>query len=110
MISNRYKKRVIFSDLDITVEFEDEGLKKIVLSLATLFGVVAGLLLDVFFPLSLEILYLLFSFIAGVILYTVVRYVIPEKEKGRPWLFLFSLIGFSLFVLVLKILLHFELW
>lgn len=110
LISNRYKKRVIFSDLDITVEFEDEGLKKIALSLATLFGVVAGLLLDLIFPLNLEILYLLFSFISGVILYSIVRYVIPEKEKGRPWLFLVSMLGFSIFVLVLKILLHLELW
>jgi len=110
LISNRYKKRVIFSDLDITVEFEDEGLKKMILSMATLFGVIAGLLLELLFPLNLEILYLLFSFIAGVILYSIVRYVIPEKEKGRPWLFLVSMLGFSIFVLVLKILLHLDLW
>ena len=110
LISNRYKRRVIFSDLDITVEFEDKGLKKIILSLATLFGIITGLVLSLIFPLNLEILYLMFSFISGVILYSIVRYVIPEKEKGRPWLFLFSLIGFSLFVLLLKIILHLELW
>jgi len=110
LISNRYKKRVIFSDLEITVEFGDAGFKKIALALATLFGVIFGLIFDFLFPLNLEILYLMFSFIAGVILYSIVRYVIPEKEKGRPWLFLVSLIGFSLFVLVLKISLHLELW
>ena len=110
LISSRYKRRVVYSDLDITVEFEDVGLKKILLSLATLFGIIAGLVLNLIFSLNLEILYLMFSFIAGVILYTIVRYVIPEKEKGRPWFFLFSLIGFSIFVLLLKILLNLELW
>ena len=102
LISSRYKRRVIFSDLDITVEFEDKGLKKIILSLATLFGIITGFILNFILPLNLEILYLMFSFISGVILYTIVRYVIPEKEKGRPWLFLFSLIGFSILGLVQK--------
>jgi len=110
LISSRYKRRVVYSDLDITVEFEDEGVKKILLSLATLFGIIAGLILNFIFSLNLEILYLMFSFISGVILYTIVRYVIPEKEKGRPWLFLLSLIGFSILVLMLKIFLHLELW
>ncbi|MHA1720819.1 MAG: hypothetical protein ACTSWX_01355 [Promethearchaeota archaeon] len=110
LVTSRYKRRSIFSDLDIEVKFEDKGFKKISLSLATIFGIIIGFFLDFIFPLNLEILYLLFSFISGVILYTITRYIIPEKEKGRPWLFLFSFLGFSVLVLSLKIFLHLDLW
>jgi hypothetical protein len=36
-------------------------------------------------------------------MYTIVREVIPEKEKGKPVYFLAGMIGFSLFVFILKL-------
>ena len=45
---------------------------------------------------------LLFSFISGVILYFIVREVIPEKEKGKPFYFLIGVISFSLIVIIIK--------
>jgi zinc transporter ZupT len=48
--------------------------------------------------------YILFSFTSGVILYTVVREVIPEKEKGKPSYFLIGFVGFTLVIFVINIL------
>ena len=54
-----------------------------------------------------EMFYILFSFTSGVILYTVVREVIPEKEKGRPIYFLIGFVGFTFVIFVINILTHF---
>ncbi|MHA1292274.1 MAG: hypothetical protein ACTSQJ_06350, partial [Promethearchaeota archaeon] len=74
------------------------------LSSATLFGVVAGIIINLTIGVSLEILYILFSFISGVILYIIVREVIPEREKGKPSYFLLGVLGFFFLVLLIRLL------
>ncbi|GAG66606.1 unnamed protein product, partial [marine sediment metagenome] len=71
---------------------------------ATLTGVCIGLLFELFLPvkLGLELIYILFSFISGVILYTIVREVIPEKEKGNPLYFLIGVVGFTIIIFIIN--------
>ena len=104
LISKRYQRRIVFSDLDIVVNFQETRKMKYYLASSVFFGVMFGFLLDSIFTLNLEVLYILLSFIAGVILYSTVKYVIPEKEKGKPWWFLWSILGFSGIVLLIKLL------
>ena len=65
------------------------------------------LILKTIFPVNLELLFIFYSFISGVILYVIVREVIPEKEKGNPIKFLIGLIGFAVVIIVIKIFTHF---
>lgn len=70
------------------------------LATAVLMGILFGLISAFYFPITLEVLYVLFSFISGVILYIIVREVIPEKEQGKPLYFLIGVISFFFFVLI----------
>ncbi len=97
---NRYK---IFTDIDIEVDYEETKSKKLILALAVLIGMGFDLFLDFFYQINLEILYILFSFISGVILYTIVREVLPEKEKGKPLYFLLSVIAFTIIIIIVNI-------
>lgn len=94
----------IFSDLDICeIEIEEKSKTKCVLSCATLLGVIIGLSLELIFPIELGIIYLLFSFISGVIMYTIFREVIPQKEKGSSLYFLIGFFGFTILIVILDI-------
>ena len=107
LITNRSKKRKIFSDLDIEIETHEVTSKwRHVLSSAALFGVIFGIILDLAFSLNLELIYQIFSFLSGVILYTIIRKEFPEKEKGKPILFLLGVLGFTLFVLIFNLFEH----
>ncbi len=107
LITNRSKKRKIFSDLDIEIETHEVTSKwRHVLSGAALFGVIFGIILDLVFSLNLELIYQIFSFLSGVILYIIIRKEFPEKEKGKPMLFLLGVLGFTLFVLVFNLIEH----
>jgi hypothetical protein len=97
---NRYK---IFTDIDIEVDYEETKSKKLILALAVLIGMTFDVILDFFYQINLEILYILFSFISGVILYTIVREVLPEKEKGNPLYFLLSVIAFTILIIFVNI-------
>jgi tetrahydromethanopterin S-methyltransferase subunit B len=108
IITNRSESHIIFTDLDIyeKVDIGDNKVKKYILAFATLLGVLIKLILEIIFPknpFSLELFYLLYSFISGVILYTIVREVIPEKEKGKPIYFLFGFVGYSIIIFFLQI-------
>ncbi|TFF98498.1 MAG: hypothetical protein EU540_07910 [Promethearchaeota archaeon] len=107
IISNRSERHIIFTDLEIYEE-TDYGtnlIKKTLLGLAALTGVFIGLVFELVLPIKieLELIYILFSFISGVILYTIVREVIPEKEKGNPLYFLVGAVGFIIIILFIKI-------
>ncbi len=107
IISYRSERHIIFTDLEIYQESDyiKNLSKRIILGLATLTGVSIGLIFELILPLKLELelIYILFSFISGVILYTIVREVIPEKEKGNPLYFLIGVVGFTIFIFILKI-------
>ncbi|MHA1669843.1 MAG: hypothetical protein ACTSV5_04600 [Promethearchaeota archaeon] len=105
IISHRSEAHIIFSDLDICEIKEPvlNSVKRYLISCAVPLGVLIGLLLEITFPIDLEILYVLYSFISGVIMYTIFREVIPEKEKGKPFYFLIGFVGFTLVIIILNI-------
>lgn len=104
LISKRVLQRyMIFTDIDITIDYEETKGKKLFLALAALMGMIFDLIIDLFFTINLEILYILFSFISGVILYTIVREVLPEKEKGNPLHFLASVIAFTIIIILVNL-------
>ncbi|MFX0101088.1 MAG: hypothetical protein ACFFCS_16050 [Candidatus Hodarchaeota archaeon] len=100
---SKTKKRV-FSDLDIEIGHVERKKKKLIVALAAPIGIGASLFLEMFLHLQLAIVYVFFSFISGVILYTIMREVIPEKEKGRPIYFLIGLAVFSVVIITLRML------
>jgi len=106
IISNRTDRHVIFTDLDISTEFKQTPIKKLFSAIATIFGIILGLITEYILPvkLELELIYILYSFITGVIFFTIVREVLPEKEKGKPLYFLIGLISFSVFIFIMRIL------
>ena len=104
LVSYRSESPQIFSDLDICeIEIEEKSGTKYFLSSSTLLGVLIGLILEIVFPIELEIIYVLYSFISGVIMYTIFREVIPEKEKGNSLYFLIGFFGFTLLIFILNL-------
>ncbi|MBY9017233.1 MAG: hypothetical protein KGD66_00230 [Candidatus Lokiarchaeota archaeon] len=105
IISHRSEAHIIFSDLDICEikEVTPKLVKRYLISCAVPIGVLIGLLFEVIYPIDLEILYVLYSFISGVIMYTIFREVIPEKEKGNPIYFLTGFLGYTLIIIILNI-------
>jgi zinc transporter ZupT len=93
----------VYSDIGIEIKFEESRSIRFLLSSAALIGIAFGILLELFLPVNLEIIYILYSFISGVILYTIVREVIPEKEKGNPLYFLIGAVGFILIIYLVRI-------
>ena len=68
---------------------------KIALFLSTSLGVIFAILLRV--PAALN--NILISFIAGILLYIIVKEFLPEKKKGQPSLFIIGLPLFFVFYL-----------
>ena len=105
IITNRSESHIIFTDLDIydTYEIDENTTRKYILALSNIVGVLIGLFLDLIKFEYSELFYIFFSFISGVILYTIVREVIPEKEKGQPIYFLIGSIGFTMLIIALDL-------
>ena len=105
VITNRSESHIIFTDLEIyeTYDINENMTRKYVLSLSNILGVVIGLFLDLMYFEYTELFYIFFSFTSGVILYTIVREVIPEKEKGQPIYFLVGFIGFTVVIFTINI-------
>ncbi|MFX1337527.1 MAG: hypothetical protein ACFFDK_02855 [Promethearchaeota archaeon] len=93
----------VYSDLGIEIKFEVPKVIKFLISSAALLGVAFGIFFELFLPVNLELIYILYSFISGVILYTIVREVIPEKEKGNPIYFLIGAVGFIVIIYLMRI-------
>jgi zinc transporter ZupT len=105
VITNRSESHMIFTDVEIydTYDIEENMTRKYILALSNLIGVLFGLLLDLINFEYTELFYIFFSFISGVILYTIVREVLPEKEKGNPLYFLIGFVGFTLAIFIINI-------
>ncbi len=105
IVSKTPESHIIFTDLEIyeVAEFEENIVIKYVLTTSTLIGIIFGLILNSFFPENLELLFIFYSFISGVILYVIVREIIPEKEKGDPLKFLIGLVSFTIIILIINI-------
>ena len=105
IITYRSEGHIIFTDLDIyeTSEAKVNKKRKYFLASASLIGVFIGLILDLFAFEYTGVFYILYSFISGVILYTIVREVLPEKEKGQPVYLLVGFIGFTAVIFAISI-------
>ncbi|UCC18258.1 MAG: hypothetical protein JSV62_09070 [Promethearchaeota archaeon] len=105
VVTKRSEAHLIFTDLEIYEEqkFEQKPIIKYLSSGSALIGLITGLILKMFLPINLELLFIFYSFISGVILYIIVREVIPEKEKGDPLKFLIGLIGFAIVIIIINI-------
>ncbi len=103
-LSHAKSRQRIFSNLDIEMDYTETRRKKALLALAAPAGLVTSFILELVFVVNMEFVYLLFSFIAGALLYNIIREVIPEKEKGKIKLFAIGLFGFSVLVIVLNVL------
>ena len=105
IITNRSESHLIFTDLEIyeTFNFEENIKRKYILAFANLIGILIGIALDFILFEYTELFYVLFSFVSGVILYTIVREVIPEKEKGKPLYFLIGFVGFTVVIFIINI-------
>ncbi|GAH65304.1 unnamed protein product, partial [marine sediment metagenome] len=105
IITNRSESHLIFTDLEIyeTFNIEENIKRKYVLAFANLIGILIGIGLDLILFEYTELFYILYSFVSGVILYTIVREVIPEKEKGKPLYFLIGFAGFTVVIFIINI-------
>ncbi|KKM80780.1 hypothetical protein LCGC14_1336450 [marine sediment metagenome] len=106
VITNRSGRKIIFTDLEIyeTHENEKNMTRKYIQALSNFFGVLVGLFLDITHFEYTELFYIFYSFISGVILYTIVRGVLPEKEKGKPLYFIIGFVGFTFVIFFINIL------
>ncbi|UCD00513.1 MAG: hypothetical protein JSV23_06365 [Promethearchaeota archaeon] len=105
VITKRSEAHLIFTDLEIYEQkkFEEKPIIKYLLGASALTGIIIGLIINSFLPVNLELLFIFYSFISGVILYVIVREVIPEKEKGDPLKFLIGLVGFAVVIIIINI-------
>ena len=85
------------------IKYDEKPIIKYILGVSALTGIIIGLITNSFFPVNLELLFIFYSFISGVILYVIVREVIPEKEKGDPLKFLIGLVGFAILIVIINI-------
>ena len=105
VVTKRSEAHLVFTDLDIYEErkHEEKPIIKYISSGSALTGIIIGLIMNSFLPVNLELLFIFYSFISGVILYVIVREVIPEKEKGDPLKFLIGLVGFAVVIIIINI-------
>ena len=75
----------MFTDLEIydTYDIERHVIRKYIQALSNFIGVLVGLFLYLINFAFTQVFFIFYSFISGVILYTIVREVLPEKEKGN---------------------------
>ena len=104
IISKNTEAHMIFTDLEIydTADYNERSSLRYFLATSALIGIILGLIFDIIFPINLELLFVFFSFISGVILYVIVREVIPEKERGDPFRFLIGLVAFTVIIFIIN--------
>jgi len=105
IVTKRSEAHLIFTDLEIYEEqkYEQKIIIKYFSCGSALTGIIIGLIINSFLPVNIELLFIFYSFISGVILYVIVREVIPEKEKGNPLKFLIGLLGFAVVIIIINI-------
>lgn len=105
VVTKRSEAHLIFTDLEIYDEqkFNQKTIIRYLSCGSALTGIIIGLIINFFFPVNLELLFIFYSFISGVILYVIVREVIPEKEKGDPVKFIIGLVGFAIIIIIINV-------
>jgi zinc transporter ZupT len=96
----------IFSDIEIKIKYNHNKVIHLLEGFSTLIGLGIAIIFAEFAPITLENVFFIFSFVTGIILYRIVREVIPEKEKGKPIFFIIGIIGFTILKFSLNLLIH----
>jgi len=99
-ISNTSNRHVKILDISIHTKISEHKSVKLLSITSVLLGIGIGLLFEFFYPIPLYVVFQLFAFSAGIILYIIVREVIPEQEKGKPNYFI---LGIAVLIIVLII-------
>jgi len=97
-ISNTSNRHIKIFDINIHTKIEEHTFIKILSITSVLTGVVVGLVFEFIYPLSSFVIFQCFAFISGIILYIIVREIIPQEEKGRPYYFIS---GATIFIIIL---------
>ncbi len=103
-ISNTSNKHIKIFDINIHTKIEEHNFIKILSITSVLTGVVVGLIFELSYPLSSFIIFHCFAFISGIILYIIVREVIPQEEKGRPYYFISGATIFIILLILIELL------
>ena len=93
IVENKKHHEKIFTDLDIEVELCESKPQKILTSLSILLGVIVGIIFNLIFETQLEIIFIMLSFIAGLIFHEILHHM-PEKEKGNSSHFISGMLIF----------------
>jgi len=97
-ISNTSNRHVKIFDISIHTKIEEHTYTRIISVTSVLTGVVIALIFEIFYPLSSFVIFQCFAFVSGIILYIIVREVIPQDEKGQPYYFIS---GATVFIFIL---------
>jgi len=97
-ISNTSNRHVKIFDISIHTKIEEHSYVRIISVTSVLTGVVIALFFEIFYPLSSFVIFQCFAFVSGIILYIIVREVIPQDEKGQPYYFIS---GATVFIFIL---------
>jgi zinc transporter ZupT len=107
IIGNRSEKvEIPFSDLDIKIKIEESKKRQLIFALSVVIGVLFSVFFDLIIPVHntiyLEVIYVVYSFVSGVILYVIVREVIPKNEKGNVIYFILGVVASTILFVIIK--------
>ena len=97
-ISNTSNRHVKIFDINIHTKIEEHRYIRIISISSVLTGIIIALIFEIVYPLSTFGIFHSFAFVSGIILYIIVREVIPQEEKGRPYYFIS---GATIFIAIL---------
>lgn len=103
-ISNTSNRHIKIFDINIHTKIEEHNFIKILSITSVLTGVALGLVFELIYPLPSFVIFQCFAFISGIILYIIVREVIPQEEKGRPYYFISGATIFIVILIIIEIL------
>jgi len=103
-ISNTSNRHIKIFDINFHTKIEEHNVIRILSITSVLTGVVIGLIFELIYPISSFVIFHGFAFISGIILYIIVREVIPQEEKGRPYYFISGATIFVIILIVIELL------
>jgi len=103
-ISNTSNRHIKIFDINIHTKIEEHNYVRVISVTSVLTGVIIALIFEILYPLSNFVIFHCFAFVSGIILYIIVREVIPQEEKGRPYYFISGTIIFIIILIFIELL------